>query len=408
MFRKSYLTCMFCRLLLFVTTAALLNACSSGQTALNRGKFDLAVKQASHRLNQRPGMSKRGHALATGVLQQAFVRAYEQHQTTIRRLSSPANTDAFRWENVHNEYVALQTLTDNARRGFDRRGVDRRRTDSTESEWLSGYPASYAEQLRDIRTLAAADRYEAAEQAFSYREENRLAAKDAYLNYYKAIEWVPDYRQARAKAEEALPFAILRVVVEPISPTNEISVSDNRELEGLIFRQIGQNTAPSKFIRLYPPSELAGDGFPIHQAVQMQVTDYSHNENSSSSSTTVYSNQAYKVGEKKINDTTKVDIMEKVSGTLTTYQRTISAGLTLRMRGIDTQSGNELWNDSVWEGRNWQTEWQSFSGDDRALNGQSLKSADVFPPSRWRLYDSMRDELADDVARRLRYKYEKD
>ncbi len=407
---------MFCRLLIFVITAAFLTACSSGQTALNRGQFDHAVKQASHRLNQRPGLNKRGHALATIVLQQAFVRAYEQHQTAIKRLSSPTNTDAFRWEVVHNEYVALQTLTDNARRiytprgfarrGFDRHGVNRQRTDST--NWLAAYPASYTDRQRDIRSLAAADRYEAAEQAFAYREENRLAAKDAHLHYNKAMEWVPDYRQARAKAEESLPFAILRVVVEPMSPTNEISSSDNRELEGLVFRQIGQNMAPSKFVRLYPPSELAGDGFPIHQAVQMQVTDYSHNENSSSSSTTVYSSQAYKVGEKKINDTTKVDIMEKVSGTLTTYQRTISAELTLRMRSIDTQSGKEVWHDSVWESRNWQTEWQTFSGDDRALNGQSLKSADPFPPSRWRLYDSMRDELAGDVARRLRYKYEKD
>lgn len=69
------------------------------------------------------------------------------------------------------------------------------------------------------------------------------------------------------------------------------------------------------------------------------------------------------------------------------------------MRAIDTQSGRELWNDGVWESRSWATEWQTFSGDDRALNGSSLKSADLFPPSRRSLYDSMRDELADDVAR---------
>ena len=403
MFRKSYLTSMFCRLLIFVITAAFLTACSSGQTALNRGKFDLAVKQASQRLSQRPGLNKRGHTLAPLVLKQAFVHAYEQHQTAIRRLSSPSNTDAFRWEAVYNEYTALQTLTDNARQIHDRRGLN-----SIRSEWLSAYPVSYADRQRDIRNLAAADRYEAAEQAFSYRQENRLAAKDAYLNYYKAMDWVPDYQQARTKADEALPYAILRVVVEPMSPSHEISAGENRELEGLIFRQLRQNMAPSKFVRLYPPSEMAGDGFPIHQAVQMQVTGYSHHDNSSSSSTTVYSGQAYKVGEKKINDTTKVDIMEKVSGTLTTYQHTITAELILRMRGIDTQSGKEIWTDSVWESRNWHTEWQTFSGDDRALNGQSLKSADPFPPSRWHLYDSMRDELAGDVARRIRYKYEKD
>ncbi|WP_420147165.1 hypothetical protein [Spirosoma sp.] len=388
---------MFRPLLFFCTITLLLTACSSGKTALKRGHFDLAVKNASHRLLQRPGLSKRGHPLATQVLRQAFLQAYEQHQSAIRTLSAPSNSDAFRWETVYKEYTALQALTDNAR------------TCNTCAEWLDAYPASYADRLSDTRQLAAADRYEAAEQAFTYREENRLAAKDAYQNYLKALDWVPDYRQARAKAEDALPFAILRVVVEPLSPTREISAYENAELQRLILRKIGEDTAPSKLVRLYPPDETAGEGYPIHQAVQMVVTDYTpYRENTSSSSTTIYSNQTYKVGEKKINDSTKVDIMEKVSGTLTTYRREIHAGLDLRMRALDTETGKIRWEESVWESRNWQTEWQSFSGDQRALNGQSLKSADLFPPSRWQLYDSMQYELAADVARRLRSKYTQD
>ncbi|MBD2755120.1 hypothetical protein [Spirosoma validum] len=383
---------------LFIVLAVfLLNACSSGKTALKRGHFDLAVKKASQRLQQRPGLSKRGLPLATQVLQQAFVQAYQHHQTTIQRLSAPASTDAFRWEAVYREYSALQTLTDNAR------------TCVTCADWLATYPVSYTDRQNDTRELAAADRYQAAEEAFSYREEDRLAAKDAYLNYLKAIEWVPDYRQARAKAADAFPFAILRVVVEPLTPSVELDRADNQELQRLLLRQVGQNTAPSTFVRLYPPDETAGDGYPIHQAIQMVIADYTpYRENTSSSPTTVYSNQAYKVGEKKINDSTKVDVMEKVKGTLTTYRREIQAGLDLRMRSIDTKTGKILWEESVVENRNWQTEWQTFSGDDRALNGHTLASANLFPPSRWQLYESMRDELADDVARRLRTKFSRD
>lgn len=403
--------------LLLLTVTGLLTTCSSGNTALRRGKFDRAVKRASQRLQQKPGLSKRGHVLAPLVLKEAFGRAYEGHQAAIRRLSS-ATTDTFRWEAVYVKYGQLQTLTNDARRGC-----------AACLDWLAAYPASFGNRLDETRALAAADRYEAAEQAFLHREENRLAAKDAYLNYRKAAAWVPGYRQARAKAEDALPFAILRVVVEPLSPTGEISPGDNRELQELIFRQIRRKDAPSTFVRLYPSDETAdeatapaemgpgldwlsgrpGDGYPIHQAVQMQVTEYSpHDERTSSSSTTVYSNQEYKVGEKKLNDSTTVDILEKVTGTLTTYRKEISAGLTLRMRAVDTQTGRERWHDSVWESRSWATEWQTFSGDDRALNGQSLKRADPFTPWRGSFYASMRDELADDVARRLRSRYVKD
>ncbi|MVM36109.1 hypothetical protein GO755_39210 [Spirosoma sp. HMF4905] len=392
---------MFRSILPLLTTAVLLTACSSGKTALHRNKFDLAVQKASKRLQQRPGLSKRGHTTAAQVLEQAFVQAYEQHQTTIRRLSAPTTSEPFRWEAVYREYEQLQTLTDNARRGFAKAG-----TCNDCTEWLNSYPASYQDRLHDTRELAAADRYEIAEQAFTYRQQNRLAAKDAFLNYRKADEWVPDYQQARAKAADALPFAILRVVVEPLSPTLEISPRENLELQQLILNQLGRNAAPSQFVRLYPPEESAGEGFTIHQAIQMIVTSYSpFRENNSSSSTTVYSTQEYKVGEKKINDSTKVDIKEKVHGTLTTYRREIHAGLDLRMRAIDTQTGAVLWEEPIWESRTWQTEWQTFSGDDRALNGQSLKSASAFPPSRWQLYDSMRDELASDVVRRLQTKY---
>ncbi|GAB3902655.1 hypothetical protein GCM10028803_29710 [Larkinella knui] len=397
--------------LFFGLVITLLTACSSGKTALKQGNFDLAVKRASQRLNQPRGFFKRGHEMAPQVLKEAFIHAYNQHQAAIRRLSSAPPSDpnqpAFRWETVFREYTQLQTLTDNARRGFAGRG-SARPCDACLA-WLSAYPSSYVDRQNEVRELAAADRYQVAEQAFSFREENRLAAKEAYQNYQKAMDWVPDYRQARAKSAAVLPFAILRVVIEPLSPTGEISPRDNQQLQQLIFGHIDRNPKPSTFVQLYLPNEQAGDTFMIHQAVQMQVTGYSpFNETISATSTTVYSNQLYKVGEKKINDSTKVDVMEKVSGTLTTHRREIRAGLDLRMRALDTETGKVLWEEPVWESRCWVTVWETFSGDDRALNGNSLKTADFFAPARWQLYDSMRDELAYDVARRLRSRYAHD
>jgi hypothetical protein len=395
--------------LLSALFAILLAACSTGKTALNHNHFDLAVQRASQRLQQPKGLGKRGYTLAPWVLQQAFVRAYEQHQTTIRQLSSPANQFPFRWEAVYTIYEKLQALTDDAHKA--RQALDRRVLAVCDScpGWLSVYPVSYQDRQRDTRELAAADRYDAAEQAFVHRKEDRLAAKDAYLNYQKSLDWVPNYQQARLKADEALPYAILRVVVEPMSPTRQLSQADNQRLSNKILDRLGRAEAPSPFVRLYPPTESAGEGFPIHQAVQMQITDYTpYSDHTSSSSTTVYSTLAYKVGEKKINDSTKVDILEKVKGTLTTYRREIRAGLDLRMQAIDTQSGNVLWEEPIWESRSWQTEWETFSGDNRALNGSSLKSASLFPPSHWDLYTDMRDELVGDVVRRLRSRYSQD
>ncbi|RIV24084.1 hypothetical protein DYU11_11160 [Fibrisoma montanum] len=385
-------------LMISVLACYVLTACSSGQAALRRHKFDLAVRKASQRLQQPRGWGKRGHTLAPQVLRTAFEQGYQQHQSEIRRLSSPAAQIPFRWEPVYEQYRLLQALTDNAR------------SCTACADWLALYPATYDDRQRETRELAAADRYEVAEQAFAFREENRLAAKDAYLNYRKAMEWVPDYRQARGKAEDALALAILRVVVEPFSPSPELDRDDQADLQRLVFREIGRQTAPSEFVRLYSPDEGdAAFGWPIHQAVQMVVTRYRpYDERVSSASTTVYSDKEYKVGEKKINDSTKVDIKEKVKGTLTTYRKEICARLEVSVRAIDTETGQVLWEEPVSESEIWATEWQKFDGDERALNGQSLKTADFFEPSRWSLFREIRDDMASSVAYLLRRRYSRD
>lgn len=393
------------RSFLSLLTIVLLTGCSSGRTALRHGHFDLAVKRASQRLQQGPGLSKRGHGLASDVLQQAFVRAYGQRQATIRQLAANAS-QPFRWESVLTEYSALQKLTDNAR------------TCAACADWLASYPASYQDRMQETRQLAAADRYDVAEQAYALRLTDRLAAKDAFTNYRRAIDWVPDYRQARTRADEVLPYALLRVAIEPLGPTREISGRDNLEIQNLIYKRVGRTMTPSTFVRLYTPEQIQAnivdggplaEGFPIHQAVRMQVTDYTaYTDNTGSSSTTIYSDIAYKVGEKKINDSTKVDIMEKVQGTLTTFKRTISTGMTIRLEGIDVDANRPIWHDSVWETRHWETIWETFSGDDRALNGHILATASILVPSRWQLYSDLVDELAGDVARRIHSKYSRD
>ena len=233
------------------------------------------------------------------------------------------------------------------------------------------------------------------------------------------MEWVPDYRQARGKAEDALPLAILRVVVEPFSPSPELSQRQQADLQRLVSQKVAQQPTPSEFVRLYLSDENADEepapisqadrGWPIHQVIQMVVTNYRpYDESVSSSSTTVYSDKEYKVGEKKINDSTKVDIKEKVKGTLTTYRKVVCARLEVRVRAIDTQTDQVLWEEPISESEAWATEWQKFDGDERALNGQSLKTAAPFEPSRWSLFSEVRDDMASSVAYLLRRRYARD
>ena len=183
-----------------------LSACSSGKTAYRRGDYAGAVQKASVRLAQKKGWGNRGHELAALVLQRAFVKGYNEHQGTIRRLSAnPARP--FRWEAVFAEYKILQTMTDEVRRTLTLPDAP------SDASWLASYPTDYDNHLAETRTLAAAEHYALAEAAYAHRETDRYAAREAYEQYSQALNWNPNYLNASQKLHEVSPWATIRVLV---------------------------------------------------------------------------------------------------------------------------------------------------------------------------------------------------
>lgn len=246
----------------------LLLGCSSGQTAFRRGHYAEAVQKASQRLNQNPGISRRGHELASQVIREAFVQGYTQHQTLIRTLSAQ-RAKPFRWEAVFAEYTTLQQMTSDARKA------------QPDTGWLAAYPTDYTSRLAETRELAADERYALAETAFADRQTNRIAARDAYEHYQKALSWVSNYRQAAQRSLEAFPYAVLRVLIEPPVLTSELDVHETNELAESLFYFLKDAKQPSPYVHLYNPNqtETTADGqvrlfdqYPINESVQMAVT----------------------------------------------------------------------------------------------------------------------------------------
>ncbi|WP_375444888.1 hypothetical protein [uncultured Fibrella sp.] len=389
---------------LLLLSGMLYLSCSSGKTAYKRGDYAGAVQKASQRLKQKPGLSRRGHELAELVIERAFVAGYEQHQSIIRQLTAQSNKP-FRWETVFAEYDILQKMASDARQA------------ASGAEWLATYPADYSRQLAETRQLAAEERYAIAEEAYAYREVNRMAARDAYEQYQKAISWVPNYREAARKSLETLPYAILRVLVEPPVLTPELDPSETTELGQSIFTSLQTANKPSPYVHLLDPNqaEIAVDGayrlydgFPVNEVVQVAVRDYKpYSKRFTATSTTVESDKLYKVGTKRINDSTVVDIMEKVKGTLTLHTQFIEASMSVELRAIDLKTNRIIWTDSDHESTGWQTQWETFTGDKRALNDHLLLMATGIPPSRRDLFNGLSSRLGSSVVGTLRQRYKK-
>ncbi len=384
--------------------AVIFLSCSSGKTAYKRGDYAEAVQKASRRLSQKSGLSRRGHELAGMVIQRAFVEGYEQHQATIRKLANPPS-QPFRWEAIFAEYDILQKMATDARQA------------AGDADWLATYPGDYTQRLNDTRQLAAEERYALAESAFAHREEDRMMAREAYEQYQKAISWVPNYRQSTQQSLEAFSYAVLRVVLEPPLPTRELSPAENAELGRYIVSHLQGTNKPSPYVHLYDPNQVEVsidgqvrlyDGLPIDEAVQVAVSHYEpYNDNIISATRNVESNKLYKVGTKRINDSTVVDVMEKVKGTITLYTHTVEARMAVDLRAIDTKTNRVVWTDSDRSSCDWKTQWETFSGDNRALNGHTLLTATGTPPTRWHLLDGLSSNMGGSIVGTIRQHYKK-
>lgn len=391
-----------CLLPFLLGTGLFLIGCSSGKTAYRRGNYAEAVEKASHRLNQKPGLSRRGHELAGEVIGRAFVQGYEQHQSAIRNLSTQPGRP-FRWEAVFAEYEILQKMTTDARQA------------APAADWLATYPADYTPRLDETRQLAAQERYALAEAAFARRETDRLAAREAYEQYQKALAWLPNYRESVPRSLEAFSYALLRVVVQPPLLTANLSPSETAELGRDLFGSLQSGNKPSPYVHLYDPNQIENgidgayrlyDGFPIDEAVQVAVNNYvPYDKNISAASRTVESDKLYKVGTKRINDSTVVDVMEKVKGTITRYTHTVEARLAVQLRAVDLKTGQVSWTDQASSSTDWKTQWETFSGDKRALNGYTLLTAATTKPSRQDLFNDLSNSLGNSIVGTLRQQY---
>lgn len=388
-----------------------LMACSSGKTAYRRGHYAEAVKKASERLQQPRGLGRRGHELAAEVVKRAFINGYAQHQAAIQQLSAN-QSKLFRWEAVFAEYETLRAMTADAQQA-----LQPLRNQQVATDWLANYPTDYSIQLDQTRQLAAAERYEFAEAAFAHRLTDRMAARDAYEQYQAAQRWIPNYQQSAQRSLEAFSHAVLRVLIEPPVLTPELSPHATQKLGNSVFESLVRHTTPSPYVHLYQPDQIEVadngdyrlfDGLPIQEVVQVAVTDYDpYDESYSTTSRTIESSREYKVGTKRINDSTVVDVFEKVKGTVTLHTRRVEASLSMQLRALDAQTDQPVWNTTDYVSTDWKGQWETFSGDDRALDSYTLVTLTGSQPARYELLNSLLSSAGSSIVGTLRQQYKK-
>jgi hypothetical protein len=329
----------------FVIISSIIISCSSGLQQLKKGNFDEAIFTSAVRLQKAPDNKK-----ALLVIREAYPLAIEDHKRAIRMFEN--SQESFRWEKALAEYQALNRIYDII-------------SHSSVSMREVGVPQNYAREAETARQLAADERYQAGELALAHKE-NRLAAKDAVGQFERVNQLIPNYKNANQKAEEAFQYAIHRVVIEPVYDVYRLHDHDYFDLQKAFDDEIFRSKMPNQFVRYYTTAEALRDTLSQNDLVKFAFLHLSSPQRDITA-TIEHFTKEIKTGTKKINDSTKLDVFEKVTAKIITYKKSVVMRGTMQMRVFDFKT-NALLNQEMDDERYcWTDTWQVFEGNPKAL-----------------------------------------
>ncbi len=337
--RPSIYRCFF--LFLFVLMAA----CSTGQRSLEKGDYDKAVYKAVNRLQKSTSNSK-----ALNTLRKAYDLATEDHQTKIREAKLSSNI--LRWEQVIQEYEALNNLADAIRKC---------------PSYLEEIPnpPKFISELAEAKLNAADVRYARGLKLMA--EKNRQSAKQAYEDFERAEQLSPGYKDAKQKIDDAYWAAVLKVVVEPVEVHRGVYELSNEYFQNKIFEYL-ENYEARSFIKFYTPKQAKREDLVPDQVLSLSFDDFVVGQTYVKERVEEVKRDSVKVGTSRGSD-----VFGTVKAKVSVFEKTITSTGLLDFRVLDWRTKNVITQEKMPGTFVWQDQWGTYQGDERALSDNYLK-----------------------------------
>jgi hypothetical protein len=376
--------------LIFLFILASLVACSSGKRALQKGNYDEAVLKAVNRLRSSPNNEK-----ARQTLREGYDLSLQWHLDNVRQLQN-SNT-RFRWEGIAQNYDQLNMLYDEIRRCPG--GLQ-----------VVGTPRQYLSEAADAKGQAAIERYNAGNELMAQAAQNRLVAKEAFGHFSIVEQLSPNYRDTRAKMDEARFYATLKVVVEQVTVGSRTFSLSNEFFQNKINEFLATNRRLNEFVRFYTPQEATVEKLkrPDH-IIRLQFDDFVVGQTMLvSNSDNVTSKDSVKVGEVTV-DGKKRAVYNKVSAKLTVNKKTVLSKGLMDMQIFEPTTNRVVFQNKMPGEFVWVNQWGNFNGDERALTNdqkQICNTRELMPPPPQDLFVEFCKPIYSQVTDQIRRYYQ--
>lgn len=326
----------------------LVPACRSGKKALEQGNYYDSVIQAVNRLRQSPGNRN-----ASETLQQAYNQLLSYNQDQIARLTR--SNDPNRWERIVDFYSQLNRAYDEIMR-------------SPSALAVVSEPQNFAAEQHSAEVRAAEMAYATAEMEMERaRIGDREAAKRAYIAYEKAERWMPGFRDARSRMDEAMDLATVFVLVEPIPMHSQTFGLTNEFFQNQILEFVRRENM-SRYVRFVTSDEYISRR-PDH-TIQMVFDDFVVGQSVIREKVEQRSRDSVVIGEVTVKEE-GVDVKKKVYGTVKAemhrFSKELASSGLLDVRILDNRNQTLLVQRKFPGTYTWSDSWGYFNGDERAL-----------------------------------------
>lgn len=367
---------------IFIIVSIVAFSCKTASKLYEKGNYDKAVELAAKKLQKDPNDAK-----LIAILQNAYRYAINDHEDRIRNFSTSNNE--LKWEWMYNEYISLQRMYDAIYR-----------TPSVSALInpvnYSSYLATYAEKAGDVRYDRGL--------TFMNRHD-KLSYRNAYREFQAALQFKPGHRDIVNKMNEAYSYAVTNVVIHPMHQYGGYVYSSNNasgnNFSNDLIRDLQYNSG-GEFVKFYSSWDIRSNNIRIDFEMDMQLAAvdigryYDSRSNRKVSKEVVVKETVYKP------DSVVKQYAKIYADIVTTHRKMISnAVMQVNVRDAN---GRWAWRDDFTAHHNWDTEFVTYTGDERALTDadkQLVNRRREFAPPESEVMRCLLEQIGKDARYRI-------
>jgi len=368
--------------LFFFSAALFFVGCKSASKAYNKGDYADAVELGVKKLQKDPS-----DAETLDLVKSAYTYAVNQSEANVRALSGSSSDK--RYETILKEYQRLQDLYETIHQ--------------SPAATNALHPVSYSDYIETYRGKAAEVHLANAERWMN--EGTKRAFREAYNEYNYALRF-QNTTELKQKRDDAYNLAITKILVVPIQNYGGYSYHSSYQLQQFqndVMRTLAYNMNDN-FVRFYSDYELHSKGLAPDQVLEMNLgrisigRPYDETTQKEVSKQVVVKETVYKAD-------SVVKQYATVKAKIINTRRTLLSEGDLYLTIRDVQ-GRVLWTDRFTGQHRWQTEFATYTGDERALSegdrSQLNRNTNYNPPREEEIMSELYRQIQLDLSNRLR------